>query len=156
MCTWVKLRDRCDTKDSMRALLWLNTHWDHRGEVARVESAKLVRREIARLTRSAEIPVIVTGDLNCEEESDAYATLRGRRADNLELIDSYRALHPDRRADEATFHEFKGTTAGSRIDFIFHTAAFQTMDASIDHTRSPEGTFPSDHFPVTAVLRRRD
>ncbi|NNF03867.1 MAG: endonuclease/exonuclease/phosphatase family protein, partial [Rhodothermales bacterium] len=48
--------------------LVLNTHFDHRGETARVESARLIRRWLAE--RAGNLPVVVTGDLNATPETD--------------------------------------------------------------------------------------
>lgn len=151
MASWVKLRDRRDPRK--RAFLWINTHWDHVGEVARLESGKLIRAQLARLNDNGATPAIVTGDFNCFDTSDAYRAILGGRDDRPQLIDTYRATHPRRRDDEATFHGFSGKVEGSRIDFILHTPAFETVGASIDRAKSDDGRCPSDHFPVTARLR---
>jgi endonuclease/exonuclease/phosphatase family metal-dependent hydrolase len=152
IASWVKLREK---RDPQRAILWLNTHWDHRGNVARVESAKLVRRQIQRLRDKPDMAVIVTGDLNCDEDSEPYPILLGRDDAQFKLIDSYRQVHPDRSGDEASFHAFKGTTTGSRIDFILHADQLSTIDSSIDRTHDATGHYPSDHYPVTAILKPR-
>jgi len=68
--------------------------------------------------------------------------------------DSFREVQPTRGPDEATGHAFKGRTQGSRIDFIFHTDQFIASESAIDRTARDE-RHPSDHFPVTAVLRWR-
>lgn len=69
------------------------------------------------------------------------------------FIDSFREVHPQRLTDEASFHGFKGGTQGSRIDFILHTPELKATAAEIDRNKSAESRFPSDHFPVTAVLQ---
>jgi len=58
-----------------------------------------------------------------------------------------------RDANEATFHEFKGTTQGSRIDFILHSTQFRTTSCDI-YRANENGRYPSDHFAVVAVLQR--
>jgi hypothetical protein len=65
ICTWARLRDR----KSGREFLYANTHFDHKGVVARVESSKLIRQRLPVLAKGA--PVILMGDFNC---------IRGRRA----------------------------------------------------------------------------
>jgi exonuclease III len=70
----------------------------------------------------------------------------------IRWIDTFRAMYPTRTPDELTFNGFKGGTAGSRIDFVFHTADFTTTAAAIDRT-ARDGRYPSDHYPVTAVLQ---
>jgi len=69
----------------------------------------------------------------------------------LPLYDSFREVFPGRGTDEASFHGFGGETAGSRIDFILHNRDLKATDAGIMHTNF-DGRYPSDHFPVTAVL----
>jgi endonuclease/exonuclease/phosphatase family metal-dependent hydrolase len=144
IASWVKLRD----KAAKREFTFLNTHFDHRGKVARLESAKLVRKRLEALAGKA--PVVVTGDFNSGEGSEPYQALVG--GDGLKLTDSYRAVHPTRAKDEGTAHGFKGGRTGARIDWILHTEHFTPTAATIDHT-SKDGRYPSDHFAVTAVLR---
>jgi endonuclease/exonuclease/phosphatase family metal-dependent hydrolase len=143
--TWARLKDRG------RGITFLvfNTHWDHQGNTARVESAKLMRRLIDE-KRGAD-PVIVTGDFNSTEDTQQYRTLTAGDDAGVRLTDAYREVHPDRKSDEASFHAFKGTREGMRIDWILHSPQWKTSGASIDHTQK-DGHYPSDHFPVTAEL----
>ena len=151
IATWARLRDRRGGGGANRELLFVNTHWDHAGPVARLRAAEIIRARVKSLA-GAGAAVIVAGDLNCTEDDEPYAVLTGRGDDALTLTDSYRAAHPERQTEEATFHGFKGTVAGSRIDFILHTAQLETVEAAID--RVSDGTlYPSDHYPVTATLR---
>ncbi len=143
MVTWVKLRDR----KGGATFYYLNTHWDHKGEQARRASAKLMQNRIAALGKDAT--VIVTGDFNTNEDGESYKTLLGGEP---KLLDSYRMAYPTRTANEASFHGFKGGRAGSRIDWILHTPQLTTTEAAIVHTNQ-DNRYPSDHYPVTAVLR---
>ena len=151
MVTWVRLRDRASDG---RELVLLNTHWDHESAEARLQSAELMRDRLPEVAPG--LPAIVTGDFNCDETRPPHAVLTGDGSARP-LLDSFRRRFPIRGGDEATFHDFAGRTAGPRIDWILHDAAFATTDAGIDRTRSdgPQ-PWPSDHFPVTAVLRRTD
>lgn len=144
VASWVRLRE----KASKRELYWLNTHFDHRGEQARLESAKLVRQRLQALP--GELPVIVTGDFNSAEASEPYQALVG--SERPKLIDTYRAAHPTRAMDEGTAHGFTGSRTGARIDWVLHTPHFATTAAGINHTNQ-DGRYPSDHFPVCAVLK---
>lgn len=146
LVTWVRLRDRAHPE---REFIFANTHWDHAGEVARLESAKLMRTRITEMRDGSE--VILCGDLNCTEDDEPYAILVGRGDDVLQLTDTYRSAHPERLTDEATFHGFKGTESGSRIDFIFHTPGMHTIEAKIIR-RQEGGRHPSDHYPITATI----
>jgi endonuclease/exonuclease/phosphatase family metal-dependent hydrolase len=146
IATWARLRDKAN---GGREICYLNTHWDHRGNQARVESAKIIRRWISK--HAPDSVAIVTGDLNITEDHEGYRTLASTSEAPL-LRDVFRALHPRQDAEEATFHNFSGKRAGRRIDFIFVSPQATPVDAGIDHTNR-DGRYPSDHFPVTAVLR---
>jgi endonuclease/exonuclease/phosphatase family metal-dependent hydrolase len=150
ICSWVRLRETA----TGRELVYANTHFDHKGVIARQEASKLLSRELSRI--AAGVPAILTGDLNTTEDDPPYAVLTGSPTPGaIQWIDAYREVHPVRSPDERSFHDFKGGTAGSRIDYIFHTAHFTAVAAGIDHAVSADGHFPSDHYPVTAILQAK-
>lgn len=149
MVSWVLLRDR----ESDRRFVFGNTHFDNEGIEARRQSALLIRQRAAPI--EAELPILLTGDFNATEDDPAYAHLvGGDRPDRPRWIDAYRAIHPARSPSERTFNNWRGQRTGSRIDWVFHTAQFMTLNAMIDYTQE-DGRFPSDHFPVQAVVRLR-
>lgn len=147
ICSWVRLKDRT----TGREFLYANTHFDHKGVVSRENASRLL---VARLRELAGgKPIVLTGDFNVNEDTVAYAVIaKAKDNDAPFLIDAYRAVHPKRQPDEATFHGFKGTTTGSRIDFVFHSTDFKPLAAKIERLKSPAGKYPSDHYAVTAVL----
>lgn len=153
ICTWVLLKD----KATGGAVLYFNSHWDHIGKVARRESGKLMRRRIEQQTAKTKetgggaLSVVVTGDFNSTEDTDAYKALLGEDGAAPRLLDSYREAHAERKPDEASFHSFTGKRQGSRIDFILHSPDWAAARSDIDYT-AKDGRYPSDHFPVTAVL----
>jgi endonuclease/exonuclease/phosphatase family metal-dependent hydrolase len=112
---------------------------------------------LERLTPiAAGAPAILTGDFNSNEDSPAYQGLVKPAASGmLQWIDAYRAVCPERKEDEASFHGFSGRVKGSRIDFVFCTPHFKPTAASIDRS-SRDGRYPSDHYPVTAVFMPGD
>ncbi len=129
----------------------LNTHWDHQVVAARLFSALLIRDRINLL--SGDRPLIVMGDLNNFETGGAYRSLIGDfDPGGFQLLDSYREVVPIQDSEERTFHGFNGGTTGSRIDYVLHSDDFLTVDASIVRTDF-DGYFPSDHYPVTAMLQ---
>ncbi len=152
MVTWVKLRDRVYPK--AKPILFFNTHFDHRGQIARLESARLLRRRVAEMSKACT--VIVTGDFNADEGSEPYQALFNAN-DNQQLLlrDAYRLIHPVRATNEGTFSDFKPEAkAGPRIDWIGISKEWQVTQAEIDRT-ARQGRTPSDHFAMTAVLRLR-
>jgi endonuclease/exonuclease/phosphatase family metal-dependent hydrolase len=146
VASWVKLADN----KSGREFLYLNMHWDHQDAAAREKSGTLVHERLKAI--APELPAIVTGDLNSFEDTRAFTNLVGNGEGSRKLRDSYRELHRERTKTEATFDDWKGTTKGSRIDFVLHTDELKPVAADIVRT-SYDGFWPSDHYPVTATLR---
>ncbi|WP_414660969.1 endonuclease/exonuclease/phosphatase family protein [Horticoccus sp. 23ND18S-11] len=147
LCSWVRLRDRI----TGRELVYANTHFDHKGVIARREASRVLSERLAPI--AAGVPAILSGDLNINEDNPAYLVLVQPTNPALtRWIDTYRAVHPVRKPDEASFNGFKDVVVGSRIDFIFCTSHFTPTAAAIVRT-SRNGRFPSDHYPVTAVLQ---
>jgi endonuclease/exonuclease/phosphatase family metal-dependent hydrolase len=68
------------------------------------------------------------------------------------MTDTFLAVNGKRTRDDGTRHAFTGSRGGPRIDWIVTNNRFHTIDADIVHTRAGL-RYPSDHFPVTAVLR---
>lgn len=141
VATWVNLTD----KKTKTPLLFVNTHFDHRGSQARLESAKLIRRFVE--SQPEGLAVVVTGDFNCGDTSEPYQHL----LESARLSDTYRKVHPDKGSQEGTFNGFQGKTGGARIDWVLASDEWKINAAAIDDF-SKDGQFPSDHFPVTAEL----
>lgn len=150
MVTWVKLVDL--QHDQKPPIVFFNTHFDHQGEVARLESSRLLRRQLTKLAEGCA--VVITGDFNTDEGSAPYQALFQPEAMlDSPVIDTFRLVHPDRGPMEGTFSAFRSSeTKGARIDWIGVSRHWKTIAASIDRT-ARDGRTPSDHFPVTAVLR---
>lgn len=150
MVSWVKLRDKLQPK--AKPIMFFNTHFDHRGNQARVESAKLIRRKTEEAAKSCR--VIVTGDFNAGEDSPPYQAFFGALDGKASpLRDVYRTIHSKREPNEGTFSDFKANaTSGNRIDWIGVSAEWKIVKADIDRTQR-DGRTPSDHFAVTAVLK---
>lgn len=123
----------------------LNTHFDHRGEQARRESAQLIRRWIA--DHAAGYPVVMTGDFNASPTSAPYQVIT--EGDNLRdayVISQLPHVGPDR-----SFSGFAVTDSlpGDRIDYVFVRPEVQVnRHAIISSFRN--GYYPSDHLPVVA------
>jgi len=145
VATWTILRDR---NDDGREFVFANTHFDHRGAKARLESAHLIHE---RATQLSGAPIVLTGDFNCPEGSEPWQALT---VSNL-LRDTRRVRYPNAEKSEGTFNGFRGRTDGGRIDWILATDHFGVLEADIDRTNE-KARYPSDHFPVTAVLKRSE
>ena len=146
MLSWVALRDLKND----RVIVFANVHFDHRGPVARLESAKLMRTRWEEF--QGEYPLIITGDFNTDEDKAPYAALVNAQGfSGTTLIDSYRVTHPERSPNEQSFGNWKGIREGTRIDWILHSPDLVTRSSVIDYTQD-NGRYPSDHYPVEAVF----
>lgn len=133
-------------------ILHVNTHFDHRGMVAQVESARLLRRFVA--TRMPPLPTIVTGDFNCVEGSEPYLALT--EAGTIAPLQD--AMHVTQRPHEGplgSFNENFSEPVYDKIDYLF---VWQPGDAAIQLQRhviladQQEGRYPSDHLPILAEV----
>lgn len=140
--TWVKLRD----KATKRKFFYFNTHFDHMGTTARVESSKLIVEKIREIA-GKKAAVVLTGDFNIESENEALQPL-------------YDNMSAARRCAPIT--DNKGTYNGwglvkryPVIDHIFYGGrkvkcnAFRTLDGDYG------AKFISDHFPLEAIFTIR-
>lgn len=137
ICTWAIFED----KENGKRFIMMNTHFDHVGKVARTESAKLMLQKAHELAK--DLPLIITGDLNVDEKSDAYNTL----ASSPYIQDTYE-LAPLVYEPNSTFNGWgKSLKAKERIDHIFISKPFNVLKYGV-LTDTYMGKFPSDHFPV--------
>jgi endonuclease/exonuclease/phosphatase family metal-dependent hydrolase len=151
IATWVRLRDR--DQEPPQELLFVNTHFDHRGQEARHESAKLLRTKLPELGQA--IPWVVTGDFNASEGSPPYRALFSSDGNGKVLVDTFRKVHQVAGPQEGTFCQFSPQpNDGGRIDWIAASSDWEVISADI-HRVSKDGKSPSDHFPVTAVVQFR-
>lgn len=144
--SWARLHDRT-SGDTLRVY---NVHWDHESQPSRARSAALLRARMAT-DANADDGVLVTGDFNAGEDNAAFAALLADTA-ALPLRDSYRALYPTAMV-VGTFNGFVGDSTGDKIDAVLIGEGW-TVDAAAIDRRRVRGLWPSDHFPVTARVRR--
>lgn len=121
-----------------------NTHFPHRreDEQARLRAARVILDRIERL--DPQIPLILTGDFNAPAGGEVYQLFQAR------LEDAW-AKAARRAGPECTFGGFKGNTQGARIDWILLRGPFRVLEAETV-TRNWDGRYPSDHYPVFAIL----
>lgn len=141
ICTWGIFKD----KKNGKKFIFMNTHFDHVGVEARKESAKLILTKAKELAKN--LPLILTGDFNIDENNEAYFTLSksGVVEDTYDLADI--VYEPN-----SSFNSWgKSIKEKGRIDHIFITKPFKVHKYGI-LTDTYMGKFPSDHFPVYVEL----
>ena len=138
ICTFALLKDIKTQKS-----FWVfNTHFDHMGELARENSAKLIAQR-AREFNSQNLPVIIMGDLNMEAETEGIRVLSDLYQDAK--IWAKKSSEPQ----AGTFNGFKiDEPALPRIDYIFLSKDIKQILSYAVLVEKPNGRYPSDHFPV--------
>lgn len=140
--TRVKFRET----DSGREFYVLNTHFDHRGETARLESAKLIAKWTSEIPD--DVPFIVTGDFNIRETTEAYGVLR----DAGHIFDARYVSETEHQGPTTSSNNWEEMREPeTRIDYLFTSEHVQVLSHRILDDRY-EGYFPSDHLPVLAEI----
>lgn len=140
VCSWVRLYDKSNKKE----FLVFNTHYDHVGVQARIESAKLLKQKIQEI--APKLPVVFTGDLNVTPETEAIATIKSFLTDSKEV-----SIEPPYGPD-GTFNAFKwDSPLKNRIDYIFVNKAFKVQKYAV-LSDSKDQRYYSDHLPVFVRL----
>lgn len=143
--TWAKFLDQQTDQN----FYFINTHFDHMGDTARVESAKLIMDFILKNTEG--LPVILTGDFNSEPSDAPYHFITGNNSAGFKLRDASQNLDVQQNEPEGTFNGFGGTEPTIRIDFIFLNNKGQIMNFKTVKARDGD-IYISDHYPVAARI----
>ncbi len=125
-----------ERKSDRTKIMVINTHFDHTSALAREKQAAV----LAKFLKSVEYPIILTGDFNCEANTNAYSTvISGGVVNSFDVADK-------KINKVATFTNYG--SSNKIIDFVFvspkgiATTSYQVCDEMIN------GDFPSDHHPV--------
>lgn len=142
IATWIKLKD----KKTGRLFVVINTHFDHIGRKARQQSAELIKNWISENVN--HLPVILAGDLNVTEKSEAYKSLT---AENSPVVDAFKVCKK-KEGVNYSFHNF-GKILGwgkAKIDYIFVSKKIKVISVVIPRENPLNGVFLSDHNPIIA------
>lgn len=166
LCTWGKFAEL----KSGKIFYFFCVHFDHKGQIARVESSKLMVRKVQEI--AGKYPAIVTGDMNFRQRTEGYNAFvnSGVLRDAADMADL--VFGPS-----GSFNGFKTIyKAKARIDHFMVSPSWKVkkfavlpyiywapVDADghvvLDETlrsQSKEDSyqirFPSDHFPLAAQL----
>lgn len=143
IASWVKLKEIASDIE----FFFFNTHFDHRGEIARQKSGEIIQSQIDSIAGSS--PVILTGDFNTVESSIPYNNIV---KDNylLDAMHLSETLHYGPVNTSSGF-EVRKKPISAKIDFIFVSDKVKVLEhATI--TDQQEGRYYSDHLPVIAEV----
>lgn len=153
-------------RETRKRLLALNTHLDDQGHISRLESAKLIQKEISihadQGANQRSLPVFLAGDFNSQPEQEAYMEMTKTGSAMADL----QGLVPEGRhyGEADTYTGFDpANTLSTRIDFIFLNYADPDQTPLQNHSmtkwwtakgyavlpnRFEDGVFNSDHRAV--------
>jgi len=141
IATWAVLRDKSNGQE----LLFLNTHLDNDGNVARRESAKLILRKIKEI--ASGMAAIVTGDFNGTPNDEPIILMEKGGMQN-----SVKAS-PVVYGPSWSFHDFCRIPVKERqlLDYVFVTQGAKVVRYRVIGDKPDDG-FISDHCPVIVDL----
>ncbi|KFC19719.1 endonuclease/exonuclease/phosphatase family protein [Chryseobacterium sp. FH1] len=132
-------------KKSGKKFLAMNLHFDHVGDVARVNSSKLILEKIKELNPQ-NLPLTLTGDFNLTEDTEPIKII-SQSLDNV----YYHSKKPH-YGPKGTFTAFDvNTITRERIDYIF-VKGFEVQSNRTINDRRENLLYPSDHFPILAEI----
>jgi endonuclease/exonuclease/phosphatase family metal-dependent hydrolase len=138
---WIKLKDKITKK----IFFDFDTHFDHRGNKAREESAKMILKYIKDINKE-NLPLILTGDLNLIPTSAPVQTIRTALKDAIDVTQT------PHYGPANTSGGFDVKVLRSRIDYIFVNDGVTVLRHG--HLTDSFGlAYPSDHIPVLAEVK---
>lgn len=136
VCTYALLKEK-----SQDLRFWVfNTHFDHKGVEARIQSAELIINQI-KTFNGENLPVILMGDFNVEPHETAIYKITDYMTDALTI--STKPLY----GPLGTFNGFTQDIIGRRIDYFF-TKNVRVFGYTHLDDRLPNNKHISDHLPV--------
>jgi len=142
ICSWVKLED----VETGALLHVFNTHFDHRGEEARKESAQLILDKIIEIAGGNEA-VVLCGDFNLPPDSEPISLIQSK------LRDAFQVTEQAPYSSVATYHGFTyDESPRNRIDYVFVSDDVKVLRYG-GLTDSRDRSFFSDHLPVLVTLQ---
>ena len=120
--TWAKMKDL----QTGEVFLFLNTHLDTAGDKVRSEEVRVL---LKFLKNHQNIPVLLTGDMNCLSTTEP-----------IELL--------NKSAFISAFEQTENVYGKPHIDWIFVTESGIAVSQARRCDERIDGEYPSDHYPV--------
>lgn len=137
ICTWAKFEE----VETGKQFFVFNTHFDHVGVQARINSAALIMDKAKEV--AGDGTVFLTGDFNIDQDNETFLSIKDAEMFN----DSYEVAYLV-YANNGTFNSFDNSkSTDRRIDHIFVTNDVKVEKYGV-LTDTYHSRFPSDHFPV--------
>ena len=139
-CTWAILKK----KDTGKKFVYMNTHLDHMGKVAREESIKLIVERAEKLT-GGKLPVFITADFNSPTSNAIFKPMQEAMLDAR--------VEAPVTDDRGTLNCWGTTPPGVVIDHVFFRGA-EAQKFEVLRDKDYGAPYVSDHYPVmlTAIM----
>ena len=139
-CTWALLKK----KDTGKKFVYMNTHLDHMGKVAREESIKLIIERAEKLT-GGKLPVFITADFNSPTSNAIFKPMQEAMLDAR--------VEAPVTDDRGTLNCWGTTPPGVVIDHVFYRGA-EAQKFEVLRDKDYGAPYVSDHYPVmlTAIM----
>ena len=136
--------------DSAELLLFINTHTDHQGTLAR----KLASAQLLEYASQKGIATVITGDFNAAPDSTEIKMITANKV--FPMVDATAGV-------ESTFHAFgklksdkyyvdKFGDQPEKIDYIFTNLPTDVNESYALSSEPIDGIYISDHCPVVAFV----
>jgi len=142
VCTYALFK----MKKGGRKFWAFNLHFDHVGDVARVNSAKLILEKIKEFNKE-NLPLTLTGDFNLTDDKEPIKIM------SKELTDSFCHSQKPHYGPKGTWQNFDiNTPSTERLDYVF-VKGFDVLTNRTINDRRENLLYPSDHFPVLTEIK---
>ncbi len=143
-CNRVVSWGKFQVKGSGKTFVYANTHFDHMGPVARIESAKMVvsfQKKVA-----SDLPFFISGDFNATDDTNVYQTI-------VKTLKDARKTVENATGGDWTFpSDVEEGKTGVVIDYIFTNDQVKVKSFRIHSDPSASGIHSSDHYSIDAEL----
>lgn len=139
ICSYVILKN----KATGYQYIHMNTHLDNESSSAREKGAQVIIEKLNAIKAEyGNLPVIITGDLNCSIDSTPYNTIISDGLSDSRKLSS-------KTSYESTFNDWDITAKGNEpIDHIFVSAENFTVNSFSLLEKSRSGYMVSDHYGI--------
>lgn len=145
IATWAEF----EQKKSGIHFFVMNTHFDHMGDTARINSAILIQDKLGKL--AGHLPAILMGDFNVNSKHRVYRILTFPE-NEVTLGDTRKRDGCKKSGPDLSYVSFDPDyKPSSPIDFIFATWDFKIISSTIYDFRK-NGIYWSDHLPVIVKM----
>lgn len=125
----------------------INTHLDHKGEEARIQGMRLIKKRFKQIAN--DMPILISGDMNCSAISQPYYIALN---DSFLMYDAYHVAN-NRKGVTYSYHGFgkKSVSKREMCDFIFVTKDIKVAEINIVKEQEINGIYMTDHCPIVVL-----